>query len=170
MKHMTGLLVTFLLSVGLSLNTVEAVPRQSDVSALDGVVITLKTQGGPCGCVPVNENDLGCCPAYSVSIDGEGKVTYEGISSVKVRGKRTYSIPADEVRELVNEFDKVDFFSLQDSYDDHGIDHANATTISISIGGRTKSIYVFHGEPEKLDRLMSKVFAVSRAAKYVGRG
>jgi hypothetical protein len=143
--------------------------QQADNPKPSEIVIKWQTHGGPCGSVCLDENDLSCCPAYSFSITGDGTVNYEGIIGVKVRGKKVHSIPAEEVEELVEEFNKIDFFSLRDNYNDHTIDHNNAITISLTIGRKTKSIYVFTGQPEALDKLMRKVYVTSKVDQYVRR-
>jgi hypothetical protein len=167
-KQTPLILVLLLIASILPIINVQADPQQSNLTSLTDVVITMKAEGGPCGCVPVNAEDLSCCPAYSISIYGDGTVTYDGVASVKIRGKRVYKIPVEHVTELVDEFDRVGFYTLEDRYEG-GISHANATTISISVNGKTKSIYVFHGEPEALRGLMRKVYEVSKAVEYTGR-
>lgn len=140
--------------------------RDSD---LKDVVITMK-QENHCGCD-------GCCSEYSVSISGDGIVAYEGVDAVKVRGKQIYSISIDQVKELVSEFYKVDFFSLKDRYTskDNGdgtismIDHSAPVTISITIKGKTKSVYNFYGAPEKLEELEKKIYEISGVDVYVKR-
>src|SRR4051812_26209339 len=73
---------------------------------LKDVVITMK-QENHCGCI-------GCCPEFAVSISGDGTVTYKGVASVAVIGEQMYSIQLDQVKELVDEFYRVDFFSLKE--------------------------------------------------------
>jgi hypothetical protein len=68
-------------------------------------------------------------------------VEYEGTVGVKVRGKKAHSVSAGQVAQLVEEFYKIDFFSLSDSYDDHTIDHYNPVTIGLLVGERKKSIW-----------------------------
>jgi hypothetical protein len=88
---------------------------------------------------------------------------------VKVRGKKAHSIPTTQVDQLVEDFYRIDFFSLRDRYDDQRIDHFNGVTIGLTVGDRGKSIYVGHGRPDKLDLLLRKVIEVSGISKYLGR-
>ena len=132
-------------------------------------LISFKSHGAPCFSLCVGEEDLSCCPVYSFTISGDGRVNYEGSMGVKTRGKKAHSISAKQVEELVAEFDKVKFFSLNNEYNDHRIDHTNAITISLTVGERTKTIYVSHGEPEALDILLRKVVEVSGVKQYLGR-
>lgn len=153
------------------------VPAQQS-SALDytHITITLKAEGGPCGCVYANDEDFSCCPAYSVAVDENGTVVYNGIGGVKARGERVHSIPVGAVRELVAGFFRINFFSLQDRYTSkklpngksQTVDHANATTISIDINGKKKSVYIFYGAPDDLMDLQRKLYDVTQIAQYVG--
>jgi hypothetical protein len=88
---------------------------------------------------------------------------------VKVRGKKAHSISAAQIEQLVEDFHRIDFFSLSDRYDDHTIDHFNAITIGLTVGDRSKSIYVGHGQPDELNVLLRKVIEVSGISKYLGR-
>jgi hypothetical protein len=163
---MTATLLSSLLAVPLS---VAAQSREIQDGDLKDAVITMK-QENHCGCI-------GCCPEYTVSISGDGTVTYEGIAAVKIAGKQVYSIQQYQVKNLISEFYKVDFFSLKERYTsrDNGdgtvtvIDHAAPVTISITIKGKTKRVYNFYGAPEKLGELKKKIYEVSGIDIYVKR-
>jgi hypothetical protein len=177
MKYKANVVAPLLLIFAFTIIHARVDSNQSSKPDFKQVSISMKTEGGPCGCVPLNETDLSCCPAYSVSIDETGTVKYEGIASVKVRGKHIHHIAAEQVKELVGEFYKSDFFSLEDRYIqkklENGlvetIDHSNATTISIIIDGKTKSVYNFYGAPQELIDLQRKIYETSKVARYVGR-
>lgn len=49
------------------------------------------------------------------------------------------------------------------------IDHANATTISIDIDGKKKSVYIFYGAPDELIKLQRKLDEVLQTERYTGR-
>jgi len=132
------------------------------------VSITMKAEGGPCDCI---------FPAYSVSVDENGTVTYNGLKGVKVLGEKVNSISISTVRDLVSDFLRIDFFSLEDSYrvkkfpngTSATVDHTNATTISIDLDGKKKSVYIFYGEPQELDDLQRKLIDRLQIASYIGR-
>jgi hypothetical protein len=168
------------LKVALLLLLFLPVPARSQaLNAADftRVTMTMKAEGGPCGCVYSSENDLSCCPAYSVSVDENGTVIYNGAGGVKVRGEKINSISITAVRDLVAQFLRIDFYSLQDRYtskklpngNSETIDHANATTISIDIDGKKKSIYIFYGAPPELIDLQRKLYEATQIGQYVGR-
>ncbi len=58
----------------------------------------------------------GFCPGYSVTITGDGTVTFEGRHRTKVKGKASAKIDRAKLVELVQEFKKADFFNLADKY------------------------------------------------------
>ncbi len=162
--------IALLLSIILCVTCGAAIKAQEIQDGdLKGLVITMK-QENHCGCID-------CCPVYSIKITGDGTVEYEGTSAVPVKGKQVYSIQIDQVKELVAEFYKADFFSLKDKYTtkDNGdgtvsmIDHTAPVTTSITIKGRTKSVYDFYGAPEKLEELEKKIYEISGVGLYVKR-
>jgi hypothetical protein len=162
------ILMTLLLSV-LFCAPRCAIAQSQELSDADlkDVVIAMK-QENHCGCT-------NCCAVYSVSISGDGIVTYKGINAVNIIGEQVYSISIDQVKALVAEFYKADFFSLKDSYTskDNGngmyisIDHSAPVTTSITIKGKTKSVYNFYGAPEKLIELQERVYEISQIGLYV---
>ena len=144
--------------------------RRADEVAAPGITISMKRDGFPCGYFPRNKKDLTGCPAYSIVIDGDGTVKYEGIRSVKVRGKRTFTIPSEQVKQILADFERIKFFELQDKYTvkqlPNGsfttVDHSNGTTITLKIGNKSKSVYNFYGAPEELDTLQKKLDDISK--------
>ena len=121
--------------------------------------------------------DLDCCPAYVASVDENGTVKYVGVGGVKIRGEKTHSITPSAVRDLVAGFLRIKFFSLQDEYRFKkypdgtmtSIDHSNATTISIDLDGKRKSVYIFFGAPDELTDLQHTLFDALHIAEYIGR-
>jgi hypothetical protein len=93
----------------------------------------------------------GSCPDYTVTISSDGTVIFEGRKFVKMAGIHKGSISRDIVRQLIAEFDKENFFSLNDSYrsakDGCPEEWTDAPTVvtSIKIDGRFKSIDHYHG-------------------------
>lgn len=145
----------------------ERLERETDSSEF---TISMKRDGFPCGYLPVNEKDLNGCPAYSIVIVNDGTVTYEGVRSVKATGKRIFTIPAAQVKELFADFERIRFFELQDKYTEkrlpdgsvRTVDHSNGTTITFKVGNKTKSVFNFYGAPEELDALQKKLDNISK--------
>lgn len=86
---------------------------------------------GPC---------FGSCPVYSVMIDANGNVVYQGTMFVAVEGKQTTTISEEQLGALVTAFKDIDFFSLKDSYEAGATDLSTTTTI-LTMNGRTKTVF-----------------------------
>jgi hypothetical protein len=120
-----------------------------------GVVITL--QRTVC---------LGLCPSYSLTIHGDGSVDYFGREFVKVTGEQTGQVSQDKVRELVDEFYRIDFFSLKSSYDADILDLPTTIT-SITIDGRTMRVEDRYDAPQALTDLEKRIDEVANSKKWV---
>lgn len=77
-------------------------------SDLKDVVISLERTG----C-------YGDCPAYKVTIYGDGRVEYEGKKDVKVKGKKRGSLKPADLRGIVSAFDKANYFAIESYTEDH---------------------------------------------------
>jgi hypothetical protein len=53
---------------------------------------------------------MGSCPAYTVTVHGDGKVEYEGWFFVAVSGHHQAQVSPQAVRTLFDAFFKADFF------------------------------------------------------------
>jgi hypothetical protein len=156
---------------------VPAIAQQSNVPQYSHLTITMTMDGAHCPCWLEPGTEISCCPEYSVSLNENGTVIYNGGRGAKVRGERVHSISVSAVRELVADFFRIDFFSREDRYEvkkfSNGgyetIDHAYASTISIDIDGKKKSVYLFYNVPKELSDLQRKLFDTLQIASYVGR-
>jgi hypothetical protein len=54
----------------------------------------------------------GNCPAYKLTIYGDGRAEYEGKKNVKQTGRKEERIEAADVKRVVSEFDKAGFFTI----------------------------------------------------------
>jgi hypothetical protein len=164
-----------LITCAASATVVAQAPKTPDYTH---VKITVTAEGTACGCVYLQDNDyVSCCPKYSATVDENGTVIYNGVSGVKTRGERVLSIPLSTVRDLVSDFYRIDFFSLEDRYtrkklpngNYQTVSHQNAMTVSIDVDGKSKSIYIFYGEPQELTDLLRKLIDATGIAQHVGR-
>lgn len=131
---------------------------------------------------PVNLKDLvitlertpcfGACPTYKLTIKGSGVVIYEGKASVKVKGKRISMMSKDKVKELVSEFEKIDYFSLKNNYDKLTATDMPSAYTSIIIDGKKKSVSHYHGDntaPKPLTKLENKIDEFAKTDKWIGK-
>lgn len=144
----------------------------------DAQPVTVKmTREGLCGTELPDPTDVSQCPTYSVTLSGDGTVTYEGRVGVKTLGARTHKVAPETVRALVDEFVAARFFALHDRYDaiplPDGLVHVKfngvRTILSLSMGEKKKTVTDFHGTPESVTKLGSRVDEVSDSRRYTGR-
>ena len=128
---------------------------------LDDVVITLERT--VC---------FGVCPEYKLTVYGNGTVVYEGRRFVRVEGKRTAAIGEDKVRQLLSEFESIDYFSLEDSYEEHMATDMPAAFTSLTVNGKTKAVRHYHGDlgaPEELTELEDRIDEVVDSDRWVNQ-
>ena len=99
----------------------------------------------------------GTCPIYSVTIDGDGNVTYEGTQFVKTLGVQMYNIPQSSVEELVALVYQTNYFSLNDRYEFSATDLPTVIT-TVRIGDDTKTVENYGGAgPDRLSDVEAKI-------------
>ena len=177
-KHMTRDDAYQLSSVAADLDITQLVDGNKGVHAMIPKAIFVATQG---------RNDLitlertvcfGSCPSYRVTIAPDGTVTFEGRRFVKTTGTVTAQISADKFQQLVDEFERIKYFSLQDRYTQRAdgcmtlmTDMPSANT-SLSLNGRAKSVSHYFGcrGPEVLTALTSlerKIDEIAGTEKWI---
>lgn len=93
---------------------------------------------------------FGTCPAYKLTIFDDGKVVYEGKEFVKHKGRAEGRITKTALEELVHEFERINYFSLADYYQEGQncpeawTDNPSATT-SLNWKGKTKVVLHYQG-------------------------
>jgi hypothetical protein len=93
----------------------------------------------------------GMCPSYKLTISADGTVVFEGRRFVKKVGTAQSTISQEQLRELIDRFDKMNYFALRNRYQDpedgcEGFvtDHPTANT-SIRINGKAKAVRHYYG-------------------------
>jgi hypothetical protein len=115
---------------------------------------------------------FGFCPAYSVTINGDGEVVYVGERHVNVTGERRARISQAEVRSLLRRFDEIGFDELRDEYRAHVTD-LPTYTITLERNGRRKTVVdyggVDAGMPRALRALQDEIDRAANTAQWVRR-
>jgi hypothetical protein len=115
---------------------------------------------------------FGFCPAYTVTITGDGRVTYVGHRFVNVVGQQQATIPRTDVQRLLARFDAIGFERLSDEYRAQVTD-LPTYTITLTRNGRTKRVADYMGTavgmPEGVRDLEDEIDRVAGTARWVLR-
>lgn len=113
----------------------------------------------------------GFCPAYRVTIAGDGTVTWQGGTYVKVQGPATAQIPPEKVHALFERFRKAQFFWLLDSYAS-AITDFPAQNVSIAFDDRKMSVHDYAGlmigMPQDVVDLENAIDETANTAQWIG--
>ncbi len=85
-----------------------AFTKQQDVqlaNLTDGELKAVVIQFERTGC-------YGNCPAYKLTVYGDGRAEYEGKKDVKETGRKEGRIDVADIKRMVSEFDKAGFFAI----------------------------------------------------------
>jgi hypothetical protein len=114
----------------------------------------------------------GFCPAYTVTITGEGEVRYRGERFVNVVGPASATIPREAVARLLARFDEIGFDQLRDEYRGQMTD-LPTTTITLVRDGRRKALVDYGGTsvgmPRAVRDLQAEIDRVAGTARWVLR-
>jgi hypothetical protein len=108
----------------------------------------------------------GTCPAYELTIKGDGAVEYNGTAYVEVKGKQYTKISEASFKKLVDMFYDADYFNLENEYGHIALDTSKTIT-SITIDGKTKRIIEADNTPEKLERLQNAIDLAVNSAQWI---
>ncbi|MFC2014210.1 DUF6438 domain-containing protein, partial [Chloroflexota bacterium] len=112
----------------------------------------------------------GVCPEYKLTVYGSGTVVYEGKRFVRIEGKRTISISKEKVRQLLSEFKRIDYFSLNDSYEELMATDMPSAFTSLTVDGKTKIVRHYHGDlsaPKELTGLENKIDEIVNSNQWI---
>lgn len=155
-KYLLIVIVSCLVAVVAGIWAVNQTPTSGEQ---DEVVITLERTA----C-------FGFCPVYTLTLQGDGTVVYEGKDFVRVKGRAEITITKEKVEQLVSEFKEVDYFSLNDKYNERTITDAPSVITSITIDGKTKTIEHYHGDfnaPEQLTELENRIDEIINSKQWI---
>jgi hypothetical protein len=125
---------------------------------IQNVVITLKRSA----C-------FGICPTYNLTIYGNGTVIYEGTTNVNMTGIQISNITEDNLRLLISEFKKIDYFSLNETeIAGHVVYDAPMFTTSLTINGKIKTIKHYEtAVPKQLTDLENKIDEIVTSSQWI---
>jgi hypothetical protein len=117
----------------------------------------------------------GDCPAYKLTVYGDGRVEYDGEDHVKVKGKKEALIELADIRRIVTEFDQASYFSMQQYTEEHcscTLCTDMPTTITeIKIEGFSHRVEHYHGctcAPKPLWNLEQSIDRIAGTERWTG--
>ena len=136
--------------------------------AMKDVLITIERT--PC---------FGTCPVYTLSMTGEGIVTFNGARFTRVTGQAADTVSADSVAALVKEIRAAGYFSLQEKYTPEaasacGLYHTDApsVTTSVKIDAQSKTIVHYHGcngAPPALRKIEDSIDRIANTKQWLNQ-
>jgi hypothetical protein len=115
---------------------------------------------------------FGSCPAYHLTVYGNGVVVWQGDRFVAVPGMHIAVVSQDTVRRLVAAFEKADYFGMNDAYTEYMVTDAPYATTLFQQGERRKMIRHYQGDrsaPAKLDILETQIDMLIGTDQWIGR-
>jgi hypothetical protein len=117
----------------------------------------------------------GTCPVYSLTISGDGTVTYQGTQFVKVVGAASTQIQVSTVQALVDEMVQADYFTLSvpTTCAQGIITDAPTATTSLTLAGRSHTVENYHGNycsPTALATIEDRIDEVAGSSQWVNCG
>ena len=89
---------------------------------------------------------FGTCPIYTVSIDENGRILYNGLDFVTATGEQTAEIDPQQVQELVDFMVNGGYFDLEDAYTNRLITDMPSAITSLTVNGKAKRIEHYFGD------------------------
>ncbi len=113
----------------------------------------------------------GTCPAYMLTVKADGKVNFFGQDFTETKGQAEGEISKENLKELIAEFKKVDFFALDDNYtsEDCATDNPTVST-TLFMNDKVKKIEHDLGckAPQELTDLEDKIDEIVGTKKWIG--
>ena len=118
----------------------------------------------------------GTCPAYALTIHGDGRIEYVGTKYVQVADTREGQIPSDVVRALLSEFAKAKFLAVPEDYSREKCNCRRCTDMpsaitELTVGPVSHRVNHYYGcacAPKALFDLESAIDKVVKAEQWTG--
>ncbi|MFL5733935.1 MAG: DUF6438 domain-containing protein [Chloroflexia bacterium] len=111
----------------------------------------------------------GTCPDYTLTVEADGRVTFEGRHYTKEKGTVTGTIDSAKLAELATEIKKADFFSLDSSYSS-GVTDNPTYTLEVHMDGKSKRVESYATRPRRLELLMDRIDQILNSKQWIGDG
>jgi len=119
----------------------------------------------------------GSCPAYTVTIHGDGRVEYAGTKNVKVTGTQTGRVEPEAVKRLLSQFAQAKFLATKADYSAEKCSCSRRCTdmpsaiTELTAGGVTHRVNHYYGcgcAPNALFDLESAIDKAAQVEQWTG--
>lgn len=143
-------------------------PQAASVSAAQALPADARVTLERTGCA-------GECPVFTVSLDADGTVTFDGRAHVLATGRHTRQIAPAQVRSLLDEAERIGFFQLAERYASRPDAGERATTfvdvpaaiVTVTRGGETRRVHDLLGAPESLRAFERHIETVTQTRTWL---
>jgi len=94
---------------------------------------------------------FGLCPAYSMQVYADGRVTYEGRRAVPLMGQQELKLPAATVAEMLRNAKEAKFEQFQERYSQNTSDLPSTVVGIRQANGQLKTVTVEEGAPANVN-------------------
>src|SRR3954468_13516883 len=160
------LLAVSFFAVALKIGLASADNDLTSISDADLKTVSIRLERTGC---------FGSCPAYAVTIHGDGRIEYEGKANVKEEGAHTAQISPPAIRTLVSEFERTKFMSLPDYSEEKCTgrvctDFPTAIT-QLTVKGTSHRVTHYYGcgaAPKELFQLENNIDKTAQVDQWTG--
>lgn len=103
---------------------------------------------------------FGTCPVYEIHIYNSGHTVLKGIQNIKLMGEHTTQLTENQMLAFIEKAKAINYFSMDDNYDNKHVTDLPSTTTSIVADGIRKQVhrrYDYPREIEAFEKLFSKL-------------
>jgi hypothetical protein len=104
---------------------------------------------------------FGSCPAYNLEFRGDCTAQYEGFANVEKIGVYRAKVDEASLRVMMDRFNKINFFELNDIYDDRVTD-IPTYTVTYQLGTKKKTVIDRFNPPPGLRELERSLDSVAK--------
>jgi hypothetical protein len=106
------------------------------------------------------------CPDYTLTLEGNGRVTFEGRYNTSVKGIVTSTIGQDKLFEIAAEIHRADFFNLEDAYFEPATDRPTYD-LSVHLRGKKKQVTSYGIRPPQLEILLDRIDEIANTNQWI---
>lgn len=93
---------------------------------------------------------FGKCPVFSLHIYNSGYAVYKGTANVNLMGRHTARLTKEQMITLIDKANEVNYFEMEDVYDQEGVTDLPSGLTSIVVNGKRKSVKRRYNYPKSI--------------------